>query len=143
MANSAATDLAISAPVAADLTGPVGQAVLGQHDRGGAERPDLDHVAADLVERAVDLGDQVRAGADQDLVAALELGPAEVLRAQAQQLQVGAHGAVEDEDALPQRREIRRLGGVEAAEEFGGVSHGQYRILGPTWSSVPAVASRM
>ena len=128
---------------AADLTGPVGQAVLGQHDRGRPERPRFDHVAADLVEGAVDLGDQVGAGVDQDLVAALELGPTEVLRAQTQQLQVGAHGAVEDEDALTQRREIRRLVGVEAAEEFGGVSHGQYRILGPTWSSVPAVASRM
>ena len=54
------------------------------------------------------------------LVAALELGTAEVLGAQAQQLQVGAHGAVEDQDALAQRLQVGRRGRVEATEQFRG-----------------------
>ena len=52
------------------------------------------------------LGDQVRAGLDEALVAALELGPAEVVGAEAEQLQVRAHGAVEDDDALAQRLQV-------------------------------------
>ena len=104
----------------ADLTGAVGQPVLGQHDRGGAERADLDDVAPDLEERAVHLGDEIGAGADQDLVAALEVGAAEVLGVQAEHLQVGAHRAVEDEHPLPQRLEIGGCGRVEAAQQFRG-----------------------
>ena len=107
---------------AADLTGPVGQPVLGQHDGGGAERAGLDDVAADLEERPVDLGDEVGAGADQDLVATLEVGAAEVLGAQAQHLQIGAHGAVEDEHPLPQGLEVGGCGRVETAEQFRGAS---------------------
>ena len=104
----------------ADLTGAVGQPVFGQHDRGGAERAGLDDVAPDLEERTVYLGDEVGAGTDQDLVATLEVGAAEVLGAQAQHLQVGAHGAVEDQDPLPQRLEIGGCGRVETAQQFRG-----------------------
>ena len=65
---------------AGQLAGAVGQAVLGQDDRGRAEGVGLDHVAADLVEGAVHLGHDVGPGLDQQLVAALEVGPAEVVR---------------------------------------------------------------
>ena len=105
---------------AADFTGAVGQPVLSQHDRGGAERAGLDDVAPNLEERAVHLGDEIGAGADQDLVAALEVGAAEVLGRQAQHLQVGAHRPVEDEHPLPERLEIGGCGGVETSEQFGG-----------------------
>ena len=46
--------------------------------------------------------DHLGAGQAEVLVAALELGPAEVLRRQLLPLEVGAGGAVEHEDALPQ-----------------------------------------
>ena len=85
---------------AGDLAGAVGQPVLGQDDRGGAEGVGLDHVAADLVEGAVHLRHDVGPGLDEPLVAPLELGPAEVVGTEPQHLQVGPHGAVEDEHPL-------------------------------------------
>jgi hypothetical protein len=90
-----------------------------EHDRRGAKRLGLDDVAADLEERAVDLGDEVGAGADQDLVAALEVRTTEVFGGQAQQLQVGAHGAVEDQYPFPERLEVSGCSGVETTEQFG------------------------
>ena len=104
---------------AGELPGAVGQPVLGQHHRGRAEGVGLDHVAADLEEGAVHLGHQVGAGLDQALVAPLELGAAEVVGTEAEQLQVRPHGAVEDDDALAQRLQVRGRGRVEPAEEFG------------------------
>ena len=83
-----------------ELAGPVAQAVLGQHDRGGAESVGLDDVAADLEERAVHLRHQVGPRLDEPLVAPFELGSAEVVGAEPEQLQVRPHGAVEDDDAL-------------------------------------------
>ena len=85
---------------AGDLAGAIGQPVLGQDDRGGAEGVGLDHVAADLVEGAVHLRHDVGPGLHEPLVAPLEVRPAEVVRAEPQHLQVGPHGAVEDEHAL-------------------------------------------
>ncbi len=75
------------------------------------------------------LGHQVGAGLDQPLVAALELGPAEVVGAQAEQLQVRPHGAVEDDDPLAQRLQVGRGGRVEPTEEFGegGTTRTGYR----------------
>ena len=119
------------------LAGPVGQAVLGQHHRGRAERVGLDHVAADLVEGAVHLGHQVRPGLDQPLVAALEVGSAEVVGSEAEQLQVRAHGAVEDDDALAQRLQVAAGGRVEPAEEFRGGCHHPNRI--PVHSDPPGL----
>ena len=69
------------------------------------------------------LGDEVRLGLDQDLVAPLVLGPAEVLVGETQQLQVRAHRAVEDDDALAQRLEVRRGGRIEPSKEFRGGWH--------------------
>ena len=48
--------------------------------------------------------DDVGAGEDEVLVAAFELGAAEVVGGEVQGLDRGAHGAVEDEDALVEQR---------------------------------------
>ena len=82
------------------LVGAVGDAVLGEHDRERAEGVGLDDVDPDVEERAVQRVDDVGLGDDQDLVATLEGGAAEVVGAQMLELEVGAGGAVEDEDAL-------------------------------------------
>jgi hypothetical protein len=50
----------------------------------------------------MDLRDEVGPGFDQDLVAPLELGSAEVVGPEAEELQVRAHGTVEDDDAVAQ-----------------------------------------
>ena len=69
------------------------------------------------------LGHDLGPGLDEPLVAALELGSAEVVRTEVEQLQVRPHGAVEDDDPLAQGLEVRRRGRVEPTEEFGGGSH--------------------
>src|ERR1700733_5608511 len=46
------------------------------------------------------------------------VGPAEVVRAQTQELEVRPHGAVEDDDPLAQRLQVRGGRGVEPTEEF-------------------------
>ena len=115
------------------FAGPVGQSVFSQHDRRRAERVGFDHVGAHLVERAVQLGDRVRPGLDEDLVAPLEVGTSEVVRTQAEELKVGARGAVEDDDALVQCPQVVAGGRVEAAQQFRAVQvwggHGHPRIL--------------
>ena len=73
----------------------------------------------------MDLRDHVGAGHDQQLVAALELGAAEVVGSEAEQLQVGAHGAVEDDHALAQRLQVAAGRRVEPATEFKGRCHHQ------------------
>ena len=82
------------------LADPVGLAVLGQHRGEGAEGVGLDHIAPDLEERPVDPVDDVGPAHHQQLVAPLELGTAEVVGGQLGQLEVGAHGAVEDDHPL-------------------------------------------
>ena len=111
-----------------ELARPVAQSVLGQHDRGRAEGVGLDDVAADLEERAVDLGHQVGARLDEPLVAPLELGTAEVVGAEPEQLQIRPHGAVEDDDAARQRLQVRGRGRVEPSEKLRGGGHHPYRI---------------
>ena len=56
--------------------------------------------------RPVQVGDHVGPGVDQDLVAALEGGAAEIVGPEVAQLQVGAGGAVEDDHPLPHRVEV-------------------------------------
>ena len=109
------------------LVGPVGDPVLRQRDRQGPEGVGLDHLAAHLEERPVEVGDDVGAGGDQDLVAALHGRPAEVVGAEVAQLQVGAGGAVVDEDPLARRVEI-------------GAGHWAPRLLGRL--SLPAPIAR-
>ena len=67
----------------------------------------------------MELLDRVRFRDDQDLVAALQLGAAEVVGRQLLELQVGPGGAVEDDHPLAQRGQV--VGGrrVEAAEGIG------------------------
>ena len=65
------------------------------------------------------LGHEVRPGLDEPLVAALELGAAEVVSFQSQELQVRAHGAVEDDDTLVERLQVGGGGRVEPTKEFG------------------------
>jgi hypothetical protein len=76
----------------------------------------------------VDLRDEIGTGLDEDLVAALEFGPSEVVGTEPEDLQVGAHGAVENDDALAQCLQIRRGGRVEATEELRRGGHGPHRI---------------
>ena len=83
-----------------DLVGLVGDAVLAEGDRKGAEGRRLDGVHADLEERAVHALDDVGPGQDDVFVAAFELGAAEVLGGEVALLDVGAEGAVEHDDAL-------------------------------------------
>ena len=119
MANSSRTAHGQLGRRPGQLPGPPGQPVLGQYHRGRPEGVGLDHVAAHLEEGAVQLRDEVGTGLDEHLVAALEVGPAEVVRPEAEQLQAGAHGAVEDHHALAQRLKVGGGGRVEPAQEFG------------------------
>ena len=97
--------------------GPVGDPVLGEHDREGAEGVGLDDVDADVEERPVELLDQLGGADRQHLVAALELGSAEVVGAEAERLEVRPGRPVEDDHPLAQRLEVARRGRIEAAEE--------------------------
>ena len=126
---------------AGQLTGAVGQPVLGHDDRGRAEGIGLDHVAAHLVEGAVHLGHQVRPCLDQPFVAAFEVGSAEVVGAQAEQLQVRPHGPVEDDHSLAQCLQVRRGGRVEPTEEFRGGGVHPTRI--PVASRTPRMGLSM
>ena len=120
------------------LAGAVGQAVLGQHDRRRAEGVGLDHVAADFEEGAVHLCHEVGTGLDEPLVAPLELGPAEVIGLESEQLQVGAHGAVEDDDPLAQGLQVGGCGWIEPAEQLrGGGGHPNRIPVAPRPTSQP------
>ena len=72
--------------------------VLGHDDAGGVEGIGFNHVAANLVERRVDVGNQVRAAEHQDVVVAFLA--AEVVERRIAQLDIGAHRPVENDDAL-------------------------------------------
>ena len=71
----------------------------------------------------MDLGHQVRTRLDEPFVAPLELGAAEVVGAETEQLQVRPHGTVEDDDALAQRLKVGGCGRIEPAEKFGRGCH--------------------
>jgi hypothetical protein len=61
----------------------------------------------------VEPGDDPGPGGGQHLVAAFQVGPAEVVGVEGAQLQVGAQRPVEDQDPLPQR--LEEPGGHQAA----------------------------
>ena len=96
-----------------EIVGAVGDVVLGEHGREAAEAGRLHGVDADVEERGVHPGDDVRPGEAQHLVAALERLPAEVVGRQVETLHVGAEGAVEDDDPLVDGIEVR-LGAMES-----------------------------
>ena len=70
----------------------------------------------------------VRPGLHEPLVATLEIWTAEVVGPQAEHLQVGPHGAVEDEHPLAHRLQVGGGGRVEPAEEFRRVRYHPNRI---------------
>ena len=84
----------------------VGDVVLGQHGAEAAEAGGLDGVDADVEEGGVHPGDDVGPGQAQHLVAAFEGLPAEVVGREVETLDVGAEGAVEDDDPLVHRLEV-------------------------------------
>ena len=57
----------------------------------------------------MDVGDDVRPGLDQELVATLEGVAPEVVLAQMAELDVGANGPVKDDDTLGNGIEIRTM----------------------------------
>ena len=91
---------------AGELSGAFGDPVLGEHDREGAERIGLDDVDADVEEGAVEVLNDVGACRDEQLVAAFERRPAEVVRSEPAQLQVRSRRAVEDDDAFGEQVEV-------------------------------------
>ena len=80
--------------------GPLGDGVLAEWHGEGAEAVGLDDVGPGAEERLVQVGDDVGAGDRQDVGAALELGPAEIVGGETELLQVGAGRAVIDDDPL-------------------------------------------
>ena len=92
---------------AVDLERGIGDLVLVQHERERAERRGLDRIHAGFEVLRVHLGDEVRPGEHQVLVAAFERESAEVVGAEILALHPGTERTVEDEDALAQRVEER------------------------------------
>ena len=95
-----------------ELPHPVGLPVLGQYRCERPEGVGLDDVASHLEERPVDPVHDVGPGHNQQLVAPLEVRSPEVVGGQAGQLQVGAHGAVEDHHTVGDRLQVGGSGGV-------------------------------
>ncbi len=94
-----------------DLVGPIGEAVLAEGHREAAEGVGLDDVHADVEVGLVELGHHVGAGDGQVLVAALEVGAAEVVGAELEGLQERPRGAVVHDHALvDQVQEARHQG---------------------------------
>src|SRR3989442_1157418 len=86
-----------------ELGGPLGEAVLAEYVRRSAERVGRYNVGAGLQIRSVNRPNDVGSGQGQVLVAALVRRAPEVGGREPRLLNHGAHGAVEDEDALPER----------------------------------------
>ena len=107
--------------VAVQLVDQLLHAVVGLGDRGGREGVGLDDVGAGHGVAVVDVLDRLRLGEDQQVVVALLVAgaapkaiAAEVVLAEAEALDLRAHGAVEDQDALARRR-------LQCGEDVGSV----------------------
>src|SRR6202034_3123272 len=129
-----------------ELLGAPGDAVLGEDHRETPEGVRLDHLGTHLDEVAVQPLDDVGPRVDQDFVAALELGAAEVRGRQLGQLEVRAGGSVEDDDPLAQRAEIGGGRGVEPAKRWRRAGHGPTRVVAATYApdqcaSTPSVVT--
>ena len=115
----------------------VGEVVLLEHEREGAERRGLDRVDPDREELLVHLRDEVGAGEHELLVAAVEGLAAEVVGAEVLALHPGAERSVEHQHSFGERIEERVLraapdGAVGAAR----VSH-RTRLRGAERVSLP------
>src|SRR5690606_18821770 len=91
-----------------DLPDAISQAVLAQCDAVRTEGVRLHRIAADGEEARMDLLDEIRPGDHQVVVAPLQLRATEVLGGQVVALDRGAHGAIEDDDALAEGAQVRR-----------------------------------
>ncbi|MNK92639.1 hypothetical protein D3C87_1127690 [compost metagenome] len=117
------------------FVGQFRQVVVALRDGGGAEGVGLDDVGASFQVLAVDLGDHIGPHQGQQLVVALhvlavagEALAAEVRLAQLVALDHGAHGAVQDQDALAQQAgEFAALGIGFGRVRQAGIRHGQVR----------------
>ena len=83
-----------------EFVGPLGDVVLGQRDGKRAEAVGLDHIHAHLEVLGVQLADELGPGDGEQFVASLEVVATEIVGGEAEFLDAGAHGAVEDHDAL-------------------------------------------
>ena len=107
------------AEVAASSRVRAGQAVFGQDPGERPEAVGFHHVAADVEERPVQVGDHVRPGGHEHLVAALEGRAAKVVGSEVAQLQVGADGSVENHHSLAHGLQVR----THSISEFADRSH--------------------
>ena len=79
---------------------------FGESAGRGLEGAGLDDVAPDGEEGLVDAADDVRAGQDQVVIAPFQRLPAEIIGGEVVALNVGPHGAVEDQDVVREGFEI-------------------------------------
>src|SRR6266851_4301764 len=94
-----------------------GEPVLGENNGGTAKAVCFNDVRAGREIFAVDVEDDVWAGAHEIFVAAFERGAAEILGGEIALLQHRTHGAVEHKDAL--RQEV-----AKGSSGFGQITHG-------------------
>ncbi len=106
--------------LAVELEGPIGEAVLVQDQREGAEGGRLHTVDAGREELVVHLGDEIGAGRDELLVASFQRFAAEIIGPEVVPLHPRPECTVEDEDTLVERVEERVHG--PAADRRGGSS---------------------
>ncbi len=99
--------------------------VLGQHQRRRPEGVGLEDVGAGGEKALVDALDDVWTGQDEILVAALEVGTAEVLGAEIEGLDRRPHGAVEHEDALGEESLEKRRALCAVVGHGCGPVHGE------------------
>ena len=105
---------------AVQLTGAVREPVLAEGHAERSERVGLDHVGTGGEVLGVQPPDHVGSGLDQDLVAALQVGTAEVIGGEALLLEPGAGAAVEDDHALVEGTQVRVCGTRHVEREATG-----------------------
>ena len=113
MANSSAASRARRVAARFSSSARVGEPVFGEDHREPAEGVGLHDVGPGLEERAVDRRHGIGARDDEDLVAAFERRPAEVVGRQVEELEARAHGPVEDDDPVASRGKVGRPRQVE------------------------------
>jgi hypothetical protein len=101
---------------------PLGHAVLGERHPERPEGVGLDHVRTGGVVVGMHLTDELGPGDAEQLVASFQRLAPEVVGRQAALLQVGAGGAVVDDDALSEQVEKRRHGDLLTGDETGLVA---------------------
>ena len=93
-----------------DLIGLVRYPVLGERNCERSESIGFDDVDAHVEKRSVQIPDHIGPTKGENVDATIELGPTEVIVGQTQCLEVGAGGAVEDDNPGSDGVEIRHHG---------------------------------